>query len=87
MNKPKLEDYTKGGSMIAPHGIPDYEAYSSALEKYSKYLEAKVKNLDIQRVSNALIAFSNWAYDNTANGEDFYDLDVHSYIKKAINDC
>lgn len=34
MKRPELNDFTTGGSMIAPHGGYDYEAYSNALNKY-----------------------------------------------------
>jgi len=39
MKRPDIKDFTTGGSMLAPHGTTDYEAYTVALEKYIEYLK------------------------------------------------
>ena len=37
-DKPKIEDFTTGGSMVAPHGVPDYKGYARALDEYIEHL-------------------------------------------------
>lgn len=46
MEKPKLIHFNKVGSIIAPHGLPDYEEYSKAQSKYIEHLESKLEKLN-----------------------------------------
>ena len=48
MIKPDINDYTTGGSMIAPYGTYDYESYAKALDKYIINLEVKIGVLKVQ---------------------------------------
>lgn len=43
MNKPELKDYNTEGSMIAPYGAYDYEAYSKALDAYIEFTSLRNK--------------------------------------------
>ena len=52
--KPKLEDYNKAGGMLAPHGMPDYKAYSEALDEYIVKSEI-VSGLDCDSVGHKMM--------------------------------
>lgn len=59
MKRPKLTDYNKNGSMLAPFGHSDYIAYSLAQEEYIDYLENNIKENTQSKKSSIPIASSD----------------------------
>jgi len=81
MDKPNINNYTKSGSMIAPHGTFDFENYSKALDVYIEEISNVNKTDDFNQEQT-------WEYNLLKKvrwGTDDEQDDVCFYVKKWLS--